>query len=308
MRRLKSFAVNSMTINKTSRGFALLTLVSLVFITTSYARANTLERSITAPNVDVSVGIGEGTLELFGYGPPLSKVILEGRGMYAATSSDKNGYFYFSKARIHIGSQEVCVTALSGIGASTHPVCIGIPNKKYVRIGPVILPPIVNMNKLKYNVRDFTVVRGSTVPQSTVKVKLFSTDSLDNSSSGLPLPEISAQSDTNGNFTINLPSDSDQRFRFYAQTTHNNAESGKSTTLTIDILAPWMSILVIIKNLLSQFVYLLPVAVILLESAFLIWFFFVRKKRKNELMIVEDHALMKEKHELAIQNTPSDAR
>lgn len=164
------------------------------------------------------------------------------------------------------------------------------------------------MNKLSYSINDFAVIQGSAVPNTAVIVKLFSTNSGDTGTSGVSLPELSTQSTADGTFSINIPSNADQRLRFYAQTSLNDINSGKSTTLTVDIFPLWVRLLRTIGLMFTKLKDFLPLIAIILELGFLIWFFFVRSKRKNELMIVEDNSLLLEEHPLVIQNKASDDR
>lgn len=314
MRRSKSFATSSTSRNNSSNFLVRTSLnilvaivlsfglfVSSAHIHTTYAQS----AHIQPPSVNIRVNIGEGTLDIFGYGPPLSKILLEGRSIYAETTSNTNGYFEFNRTRIRIAKQEVCISALLSNSASTQPVCVPIPAKKYVRIGPIILPPALFVNQLAFDVQDAPVIRGSTVPQSEVKVKFFSSDTESTDPSGVAIPIINTRTGTDGTFTIGVPANIDQRFRFYALTSVDNAESGKSNTLTIDILPLWMHVFRTFTTYLSQYQHILPILVIISELGFLIWFFFVRKKKKSELMIVEQHPLLLEKHELVTQNKPS---
>jgi hypothetical protein len=270
--------------------------------------ATAATRTIDKPHVEVSANIGEGILEIFGYASPNALIVLEGRGIYEETISDKNGYFVFKNRRIRIRSQEVCLRAFINNAASSQPTCFPIPAQKHIRIGPIILPPIISMNKLSYSINDFAVIQGSAVPNTAVIVKLFSTNSGDTGTSGVSLPELSTQSTADGTFSINIPSNADQRLRFYAQTSLNDINSGKSTTLTVDIFPLWVRLLRTIGLMFTKLKDFLPLIAIILELGFLIWFFFVRSKRKNELMIVEDNSLLLEEHPLVIQNKASDDR
>jgi len=295
-----------MSKNKTLLFLALLLIFGYNLALNSPAQATT--QTITKPDVNVSANIGEGILEVFGYTSPKALVILEGRGIYEETTSDINGYFVFRNRRIRIRSQEICIRAFINGAASSQPTCFPIPAQKYIRIGPIILPPIITMNKLRFAVSDFAVIQGSAVPNTAIKVKLFSTDIEDIGTSGISLPELSTQSLSDGTFSINIPSNIDQRLRFYAQTTYDEIDSGKSTTLTVDIFPFWLRLLHTIGQSVGKMKELLPLLAIILELAFLIWFLFVRSKRKSELMIIEQSSLVLEEHPLVIQNKASDSR
>lgn len=257
---------------------------------------NASVRTIEKPDVRVSANIGDGILEIFGYGPPMATIVLEGRSVYEETHTNENGYFVFKNARIRISAQEVCLRALANGSASSQPVCLSIPAQKYVRVGPIILPPIITMNKLSYVVQDTAVIQGSTAPNSDVKVKLFSTNIDDNSTTGISLPQINTRSSKDGTFSLSIPNNTDQRLRFYAQTSYHDIDSGKSTTLTIDILPSWLMILRTFGGILSGLKNVAPWMVILGEISFLVWFFFVRKKKKHELMVIENTSLLAEEH------------
>lgn len=240
-------------------------------------------------DVRVSAFIGEGVLELFGYGPPNAKIKLEGSSIYESTTSNKNGYFIFKNVRIKIQKQQVCLQAYTKMGASSQPVCLTIPLKKYVRIGPIILPPIVSLNKRKFTINDFAIIEGSTVPNTAVSVKFFRTDIDERSTNGISLPKLETKSNNDGQFSVNVPSNTDQRLRFYAQTELDESTSGKSTTLTIDILPLWQRILRMIAASITSIKDLIPTGVICIEVIFILWYIYGRKKIKHELMIREDH-------------------
>lgn len=283
--------------------FAMHSIVLALFLLPSYTNAAT--RTIEKPDIEVSANIGEGSLEIFGYGSPKATIVLEGRSIYEETLSNENGYYVFTNARIRIAEQEICLRALTNESASSQPVCLTIPAQKYVKVGPIILPPIVTMNSLSYVVQDTPIIRGSTTPNSDVTFKFFSTDANDSSTTGISLPEINTKSDQDGTFSLSIPDHIDQRFRFYAQTKVDNIDSGQSTTLTVDILPYWLIIINACIGLLSGLKGYIPGIIILLEAGFLIWFFLVRKKKKHELMIIEGNSLLLEEHPLTIKEANS---
>lgn len=307
MKKLKSF-VMSLMITNNSLSIARISLMIASYILALLLLSippttNAVIRSIEKPEIEVSANIGEGRLEVFGYGPPHATIVLEGRSIYEETQSQENGYFVFTNARIRIAEQEICLSGLLHNSASSQPVCLTIPAQKYIKIGPIILPPIITMNKLSFTVQNTAIIQGSTTPNSDVKLKFFSTDLDDSSTTGISLPEINTKSNAHGTFSLSIPDYTDQRLRFYAQTIVKNVESGQSTALTVDILPYWLSILRMFTGILNSSKSLLPGLIILLEALFLIWFFLVRKKKKHELMIIENTSLLIEEHPLTIKET-----
>lgn len=278
MRKLKSYDRSLMNTIKCWGSYVVIVfLVSLFF--SPPVQADNI--TINAPQVIVSASIGEPRLTIFGYTSPGAKVTLEGQGIFDETYAEKNGFFIFKNRFAPLSRREICLIAHDDEGGSSQPACLPpLPPQKNVTIGPLVLSPIVRMNKLGFNVHDFAVIQGFTVPNTDVRVKFFTSDINRALTNGIALPDIYTQSDTDGSFSINIPTYLGQSIRFYAQTTFNNFNSGKSTTLTVDILPLWRRIISMVMAMLSTTRQLLLFLIIIVELIFLIWFLFVRRKKK----------------------------
>ena len=310
MKKLKSFVMSLMITNNflriTSATLIIATYLLALGLQSMPSHTFAANHSIVKPDVQISANIGEGRLEIFGYGPPHATIVLEGRSMYEETLSNMNGYFVFTNARIRIAEQEICLRALTNGSASSHPICLSIPAQKYVKVGPIILPPIITTNKLNFSTQDTSIIQGSTTPDSDVKIKFFSIDTNESYTTGISLPDITTKSNKDGSFSLSIPDNTNQRLRFYAQTTVDGYNSGQSTILTVDFLPYWLTVLGVLAGLLSGLKGLLPGLIIIFEVAFIVWFFLVRKKKKHELMIVENQLAIMEDH--PIQSKASGPR
>ncbi|MFN4213043.1 MAG: hypothetical protein ACK4FL_03740, partial [Microgenomates group bacterium] len=106
-------------------------------------------------------------------------------------------------------------------------------------------------------------------------------------SGGFAFPKFTAKSDSEGNFSIILPSSSSQTFRLFAQTNYLENSSPESRKLTVRILPWWMIIFElflmlfkIIKSRLLEFI-------ILLQIVGLVIYFLRRYLHPRNLAIVK---------------------
>lgn len=271
-----------MSLRKIAKYIAAFMLLSVVISLLGYPSCHALEPIEKA--IDVSVAIGEARLTIFGYTSPHARVRLEGQGIFDEVHADIRGYFIFENRFAPASRRELCLTAYDDNGGSSQPTCLPpLPSKRHVVIGPIILPPIVKLNKIGFSVNDFAIIKGSTVPNTNVSIKLFSSDLNDKVTTGTSLPIINTTSNRDGSFSVAVPTTNGQRLRFFAQTEWNTIFSGKSTMLTINIMPLWVRFTEVIKQLLFLLSDYFITIVLLLEIGFLIWFLLARKKKKKAI-------------------------
>lgn len=257
----------------------------------AYAQDHSL--TISSPPVVVSVSFGEPRMTIFGYTSPGALVKLEGQGVFDEVYADNNGYFIFDNRFAPKSSHEICLTAFDTNGGSSQPSCLPpLPPNRNVKIGPVILPPIVFINKLLIEVNDFAVIHGTTVPNTDVTIYSYSSDITRETDQGIPLPKITTTSNGEGQFSVSVPTNTAQKLRVFSQAEYSEQHSGKSTTLSVEVLPFWLLLVKRIMGLLSQLgTFVMPV-IILLELGFILWFLFVRHKKRHELMVIENHDIV----------------
>ena len=209
-----------------------------------------------------SAFIGEFKFSLFGYTSPYAVVSFEGMGIFDQTTANKVGYFEFNNRFSPISRREACLNSKDQFGRLSSPVCLPpFPVDYNVSIGPVIMPPTVSLDKTDYFMGDQVMLSGQAVPNTEVNLSVFGQDK---DSRGLladfhglvrpveafTFPELTAKTDSKGNFSINLPSSTPEKFRLFAQTNFKKSISPNSVKLSLDILPVWM---VIVKFFLFYF-------------------------------------------------------
>ncbi len=134
----------------------------------------------------------------------------------------------------------------------------------------MIMPPTLSLDKNNYYIGDEVILSGQTVPKSRVSLSMFTKQpvsiNLIKKVEAFSLPQVETTSDDKGNFSISLPSSSNQTFRLFAQTNYLENSSPDSRKLTVKILPWWMIIFElflllfeIIKSRLLEFIILLQI-------------------------------------------------
>lgn len=145
-------------------------LIFLLFPENIYA-GPIIERT---PSISVDAFIGEFRFSLFGYTSPKALVSLEGLGIYDQTYADTNGYFEFHNRFSPQSPREACLTSQDQLGRITAPTCLPpFPTKYNTRIGPVLLPPTLSLDKENYWVDDEVKLTGQTTPNSKINLAVF---------------------------------------------------------------------------------------------------------------------------------------
>lgn len=244
-------------------------------------------------NVQVSISIGEYHFTLFGYTSPKALVTFQGAGIYDQTYADSKGYFQFSNRFSPFSPHEACITAQDQFGRLSKATCLPpFPTDYNVEIGPIILPPTLSLNKGQYFVGDNVVLSGQSVPNKEVVLSFFTEDKtgIDKYIGKLnpfkivqaySLPKIKIRANKFGNYSIQLPSTSKTRYRFFTQVKMQKQSSDGSLFLHVKILPVWM---IIINFFIFIFFFLKPHLLdilIALEILITIMFLYLHRSKKN---------------------------
>ena len=228
-----------------------------------------------------SISIGDFHFTLFGYTSPHAEVTFDGQGIYDKAYADENGYFSFDNRFSPFSPHEACLSSKDQFGRISSPVCLSaFPVKYNVSIGPVLIPPTLSLNQEYYYTNDQITLSGQTIPDSEVDFSVFTKDgngklgmetgqengkwkmvkSL-SSTNQLPnpllflssifikpveafsFPELTARSDSKGNYSLSLPSSNPETFRLFTQTKFNDSMSPTSIKLNFKVMPVWMIII-----------------------------------------------------------------
>lgn len=212
--------------------------------------------------IKVSVAIGEPKLTLYGWGPVKSKISFTGLAVAETQESDANGFFIFTKIFLpapHIGTDrknyeypELCLQAIDEEKRSSQPTCIPpLPAKKYnYNIGPVLLSPIISLDKGRISEGEQISLKGKTTPYAPLNVYLANQLSPRKMSFGLIktanayyIPKYQTTSDKEGNFEFNLPNQSRGKWNMFVASETLGYNSPKSNSLTFSVISPLLSLL-----------------------------------------------------------------
>lgn len=274
-------------------------------------------------NVNVSAFIGDHRFNLYGYTSPRAFVTFDGQGIFDTTTADDKGYFEFNNRFSPLSSREACLTSKDQFGRLSSPVCLPpFPIKYDVNIGPVIMPPTVSLNNPSvgsdYFTGDQIMLSGQAVPNTEIKLSVFGDNKNKFEARGTKIetnlnfkirilkiisdfelktsnfafitpveaftfPELTAKSDSKGNFSVNLPSSNPENFRLFAQTDFNKSISPNSIKLNLDILPIWM---IIIKFFLFLFFLIKPRLLEILILSEIIYILYILKGHVQSKAII----------------------
>jgi len=221
--------------------------------------------------ITVWATIGEPKLTVFGWTSPQALVELKGQRVSELAIADETGYFYFD--RVFLPSPkpnypEICLSVIDRFSRiSSFPICLPPlpPKLGEIRVGPVLLPPTLSLERGEFLPDQQVKATGATFPNS--KVTIFLANKVlrlrgEKSASwrtGAPaagggghlggglvkkayaffLPQYEIQSDKNGNFEFNLPASYPQNWKIYATAEFQGSPSPKSVSLNFRVLGWW---------------------------------------------------------------------
>ena len=252
----------------------------LVFRFSSSAQAVTNPISY---EITVSATIGESRLTLFGWTSPQSLVELQGQRVSESVIANDQGYFFFDRillpaprsprsasgvGEVEPTYPELCLTSIDTQSRASFPTCLPpLPRQLAgsfdMSIGPVLLPPTLNLSKGSFLPNEQVIAQGLTIPNSEVNIFLANNLTPSLRFSFIPsvyayfIPRYQIKADANGHFEFNLPSSpptSGTSWKIFATATHLGLPSPKSNTLTFRILGWWEWLLAQIKLILGLIV------------------------------------------------------
>lgn len=251
--------------------------------------------NVATDHIVNSAYIGEFRFSLYGYTSPFAIVTFEGMGIFDQTTANDTGFFSFNNRFSPFSKREACLTAKDQLGRLSSPVCLPpFPVDYNVSIGPVIMPPTVSLDKTNYFMGDHVMLSGQAVPNTDVKLSIFGDESktsklaLIKPVEAFTFPQLTAKSDDKGNFSINLPSSTPNKFRLFGQTDFLKSVSSNSVKLSLDILPVWM---IIIKFFLFLLSLLKPRLLEILILAEIIYIIYVIKShiQSKAIILYESH-------------------
>ena len=230
--------------------------------------------------VSISASIGENRVTIFGYTSPYSRVELSSPRVFAVTYSDATGYWLFDKVLLPKNPLDLCLNSTDENSRYTAPVCIPAPppTNYHTDTGPILLPPTISLDRDQINPYDTVITSGQSIPNSQVYLHFYkvndSATSFPKSIFAYSLPPLLAITDSQGNFSVNLPTAYNSDYRLYASSRFKDNYSPKSNTLIY--LLPSLFILFLQKY--PFLAYLLPLFFLSLMVLFYLLHLLYRQK------------------------------
>ncbi|MGB9911602.1 MAG: hypothetical protein ACPLKP_03335 [Microgenomates group bacterium] len=260
--------------------------------------------------ITVSATIGEPKLTVYGYTSPQALVELKGNRISELTIADATGYFQFNKVFLPPPKPhypEICLTVVDRQSrVSSFPTCLPLlpPKLAEIRVGPVLLPPTLTLEKGEFLPGEQVKAVGATFPNSLVTIFLANSQNQNFSISEkiIPsayaffLPKYEIKSDENGNFEFNLPADKPNYWQAFATAEFQGFASPKSNSLSFKILGWqewfWLKIKIFFLTILN---FLRPYWwwVIIIGEIILLFLLFRQKKKSSWLMTSPPRQIIK---------------
>lgn len=208
----------------------------------------------TNQSVTINAQVPANVVTIYGYTSPNSRVELNSSKAFAVTYSQSDGYFVFEQLIIPRESQELCLTSQDESNRLNNPTCIPSPplTNNFTEIGPILLSPTLSLDiQNQYS-------SGQSIPNSHVQVYLYQQSSplnLVKTVQAFSLPVFETKSDSQGNYSLNLPNTVATNYRIFATTQYFDSNSPKSNTLlyhpnyTLSLLYFIIPLLIIIVSL-----------------------------------------------------------
>ncbi len=282
--------------------FKICTVILLLFLSLNFPLLN---KSISAHfdpisyssklSANIGISSNQKLLTIYGYTSPNSTVTLESFGLQDNITSDETGFFKFEENFIPRTSTPACIQSIDKFGRMTRPICIpSFPTNYSAVIGPVILPPTTSLSKSNYFTGDEVILSGQSIPDREISLSFFKEDNSGGHLSwlgpkpvlALALPKINTKTDIHGNYSFQLPSGTDTKYRFFTQVEFKDQYSPNSNLLNVIILPVWMLIIIWLTNLLKLLSPYLLNIFILLEIFTALLVILYKRKRHPENKIV----------------------
>lgn len=180
--------------------------------------------------VSIQASIPGTYVTIFGYTSPTARVELSSPKAYAVTYSDDQGYFVFNQVLLPRHPQDLCLNSFDDSNRTNNPVCLPEPpDNSKTDIGPVLLSPTISLD-LKQN-----FASGQSIPNSHIKIYFHEQEnkklSLIKTAHAMALPTLEIDTDSRGNYSINLADNSRSAYRLFSTSTFLDSDSPKSNTL-----------------------------------------------------------------------------
>lgn len=201
-------------------------------------------------SVTINAQVPANTITIYGYTSPNSRVELSNTKIFSVVYSQADGYFIFNHLNIPRFSQDLCLISQDESNRLSNPQCISSPplTNSYTEIGPILLSPTLSLD-LKNKSSS-----GQSIPNSQIKIYLYQEDStlsLIKKVQAFSLPILETETDSSGNYSLNLPGTVASNYRIFATAQYFENNSPKSNTL---LYHPNYSI--------SMMYYILPIIII----------------------------------------------
>lgn len=256
------------------------------------------KKPITAP-VEVSARVGKYIYDIEGLTSPHAQVRLYSteRNLDLITKADKQGFFFFNNVLTHEKSGNFCFYSTDTNKAISPPLCVEPPtpnpDKENLLTG-LVLAPSLTLDKGEFLQNDQVAVNGKTFPKAQVKIYMFEKDrirfydllDLVKPAWAKELPVFLISSDSEGNFSFNLPSSRSVQGNVFAGAFYKNNPSPKSHTLEFQS-HPWWKWLLInflygFKSFVNTFTRMIFSFAFLFSAQLFILAFILRKLLKSK--------------------------
>jgi hypothetical protein len=242
----------------------------IALIAVFYFLPGTIRAAENPSEVQITVWatIGEPKLTVFGWASPQALIELKGQRVSELAIADETGYFYFDRVFLpppKPNYPEVCLSVVDRSSRiSSFPTCLPPlpPKLGEIRVGPVLLPPTLSLERGEFLPGEQVKATGATFPNSKVKIFLANENLPPNDKKPLSLnpyipkslysyipktvkvyahflPQYEIQSDEQGNFEFNLPASYPQNWKVYAAAEFQGSPSPKSVSLSFRVLGWW---------------------------------------------------------------------
>lgn len=190
-------------------------------------------------------------LRIFGYTSPNSTVQAQAFRTYAQVTSDNLGYFEVNKLAVADEASEICLVTIDSSRRTGFPLCIDVTTISPGQdLGPLLLSPTISFNQAKIWQDQTAGASGQTLPDTTVLVSFFETQTLMTSWDMLynklseiispkvqaaGIPPLLATSDSKGFFSLSLPTWKVVGYRMFVKALYKESPTLHSNTLSYNV-------------------------------------------------------------------------